>query len=138
MKRLPVLVAAFAAVAALLQPLVVRAVSVNGVAKDVPYVIGYHRLGALNQPFLGEMRLNFNDGVISGRYTDISIRPNSPFANRRNVVVSGGITNGALTLNIGGAMFHGSIREGWMTGSATIRGTVYVFEAEQGSPGRRH
>jgi hypothetical protein len=132
MKPLASLAALFVA---LVLPQAVLAVSSEGAARGVPYVIGFAPLRSMQQPFVGQMVLDFSKGIISGRYTDISIRPGSPFANRRNVPVRGGSSNGNLTLDIGGVTFRGTIRDGWMRGSATIRGRIYEFDAERGRPG---
>jgi hypothetical protein len=81
------------------------------------------------------MHLNFNEGIISGTYTDISTRPGSPFANAHNVPVSGGLSKGNVTLVIRQVTFRGTMDGEKMNGSATIRRTVYTFAAQQGTPG---
>jgi hypothetical protein len=111
------------------------AVAVHGIAHNVPYVIGFHPLNSSQHPYLGQMHLNFNNGIISGTYTDISIKPGSPFANAQNLAVSGGLSGSHVTLNIRQVTFRGTVSGEKMSGSATIRGTIYVFEAQQGSPG---
>ena len=111
------------------------AVAVHGVAHNVPYVIGFHPMNSSQHPYLGQMHLNFNNGIISGTYTDISIKPGSPFANAQNLAVSGGLSGSHVTLNIRQVTFRGTVSGEKMSGSATIRGTIYVFEAQQGSPG---
>ncbi|MBV8198633.1 MAG: hypothetical protein JO263_10885 [Candidatus Eremiobacteraeota bacterium] len=112
-----------------------RAVAVQGTVREVPYVIGFAPLNSQQQPYLGQMHLNFNNGIISGRYTDISIRPGSPFANAYNIAVSGGLSGDHVSLHIRQITFRGTIKGTWMSGSATIRGRIYNFEAEQGTPG---
>jgi hypothetical protein len=112
-----------------------KAVAVSGVAHNVPYVIGFHILNSSAQPYLGQMHLNFNNGIVSGTYTDISIKPGSPFANAHNIAVSGGVSSSHITLNIKSITFRGTMSGAKMSGSATIRGSIYVFEAHQGSPG---
>jgi hypothetical protein len=117
-------------------PAGVQAVSVqSGVARNVPYVIGFHPLNSSQHPYLGQMHLNFNHGVISGTYTDISIKPGSPFANAHNIPVSGGVSSSQVTLIIRQVTFRGTISGEKMSGSATIRGSIYQFAAQQGSPG---
>jgi hypothetical protein len=117
-------------------PAAVQAVSVqSGVARNVPYVIGFHPLNSSQHPYLGQMHLNFNHGVISGTYTDISVKPGSPFANAHNIPVSGGVSNSQVTLIIRQVTFRGTISGEKMSGSATIRGSIYQFAAQQGSPG---
>jgi hypothetical protein len=112
-----------------------RAVAVTGVVHNVPYVIGFAPMNSHQQPYLGQMHLNFNNGTISGRYTDLSTRPGSPLANAVNVPVSGGVSETHLTLIIRQITFRGTMHGERMSGSATIRGSIYNFEAHQGSPG---
>lgn len=111
-------------------------VSVSGVVHNVPYVIGFRPLNSMQQPFIGQMILNFNNGIVSGNYTDLSIRPGGPFPNAVNIPVTGGVSNGNVMLNIRQITFRGTMKGEWMSGSATIRGRIYTFEAEQGkAPG---
>ncbi len=111
-------------------------ISTSGVVHNVPYVIGFRPLNSMEQPYLGQMSLNFNNGVVSGSYTDISIRPGSPFANQMKIPVSGGVSSGNVMLTIRQITFRGTMKGEWMSGSATIRGRLYTFEAEQGkAPG---
>jgi hypothetical protein len=104
-------------------------------ARNVAYVIGFHPLHSSTQPYLGQMHLNFADGIISGTYADISIKPGSPFANAHNLSVSGGASSDHVTLVIRNVTFRGTMTGQKMSGSATIRGTIYQFEAHPGSPG---
>ena len=127
--------AAIAAATLLTLPSIARAVSIEGTVHNVPYVIGFHVMNSNAHPYLGQMHLNFNHGVISGTYTDISVKPGSPFANAQNLSVTGGVTNDHVTLVIRQVTFKGTMNGERMSGSANIRGTVYVFEAQQGSPG---
>ncbi|HEV3090412.1 MAG TPA: hypothetical protein VGX91_03105 [Candidatus Cybelea sp.] len=113
----------------------VGAVTVNGTAKNVPYVIGFHPLHSSQTPYLGQMHLNFNNGIISGTYTDLSIRPGSPFANARNIPVSGGLSGSQVMFKIKLITFRGTLEGEKMSGSATIRGSIYTFAAQQGTPG---
>ena len=119
-------------------PSAARAVAINGTATNVPYVIGFHPLHSSQTPYLGQMRLNFNNGIVSGTYTDISIRPGSPFANAHNIPVAGGLSGSQVTLHIRQITFRGTLTGEKMSGSATIRGTIYTFEAQQGRPGSGH
>jgi hypothetical protein len=113
-----------------------RAVTVQGVVvHNVPYVIAFRPINTQNEPYLGQMHLNFDNGVISGNYTDISIWPGSPFANAHNIPVSGGVGPQHLTLIIRHVTFRGRMNGTTMSGSATIHGGRYLFEAQQGSPG---
>jgi len=116
----------------------VRAVTAHNNARNVPYVIGFHPLHSSQTPYLGQMHLNFNGGVISGTYTDISIRPGSPFANGTNITVSGGVSNENVTLIIRQVTFRGTMHGDKMSGSATIRGGIYTFAAQKGTPGSGH
>jgi hypothetical protein len=129
------LLASVAILAALALPSTVLAVAVQGVAQNVPYVIGFHPMNSSQHPYLGQMHLNFNNGIISGTYTDISVRPGSPFANAHNIPVTGGISSSHLTLHIRQVTFRGTMSGEKMNGSATIRGSIYVFAAQQGTPG---
>jgi hypothetical protein len=113
----------------------VEAVSIQGVVRDVPYVIGFHPLNSGQHPYLGQMHLNFNNGIISGTYTDMSVRPGSPFANAHNIAVSGGLSGSHVTLVIRQVTFRGTAEGEKMSGSATIRGSIYTFAAQQGTPG---
>jgi hypothetical protein len=127
----------FAGIVALLLvfPTTAGAVVIQGVVHNVPYVIGFHPLNSSQHAYLGQMHLNFNNGIISGTYTDISIRPGSPFANAHNLPVSGGVSSGHVTLIIRQVTFRGTMSGERMSGSATIRGSIYTFAAQQGTPG---
>lgn len=125
----------FALAMTLAIPYGARAVAIHGVAHNVPYVIGFHPLNSQQHPYLGQMHLNFNNGIISGTYTDLSIRPGSPFANAQNISVSGGLSGSHVTLIIRQVTFRGTVTGEKMSGSATIRGTIYTFAAQQGTPG---
>lgn len=126
---------ALAMTAALAFPAIVGAVAIQGVVHNVPYVIAFRPLNTQQHPFLGQMHLNFNNGIISGTYTDMSVRPGSPFANAKNIPVSGGVSNSHLTLIIRQVTFRGTMNGEAMSGSATIRGTINEFKARQGTPG---
>jgi hypothetical protein len=134
MKR-QLLLAALAAAISLAVPSNVRAITSQSVTHNVPYVIGFHPMHSSQTPYLGQMHLNFNHGIVSGTYTDISVRPGSPFANAHNLPVSGGVSGSQITLHIRQVTFRGTVSGNKMEGSATIRGTIYVFAAQQGTPG---
>jgi hypothetical protein len=127
--------AGLAIAAVLCFPLHVRAITVQSNVRNVPYVIGFHPLNSSAHPYVGQLHLNFNQGVISGTYTDISNKPGSPFANARNLPVSGGLSGSHVTLHIRQVTFRGTVSGEKMSGSATIRGTIYTFAAQQGTPG---
>ncbi len=114
------------------------AVAVQGNVRNIPYVIGFHPMHSSQTPYVGQLHLNFNKGIISGTYTDISTRPGSPFANGYNIPVSGGVTDSNVTLVIRQITFRGTMSGNKMSGSATIRGTIYVFAAQEGTPGSGH
>lgn len=116
-------------------PLRGQAVSIHGNARSVPYVIGFHPLNSSAHPYVGQMHLNFNGGIISGTYTDMSTKPGSPFANAHNIPVSGGVSGSHVTLHIRQVTFRGTVNGDKMSGSATIRGSIYTFAAQQGTPG---
>lgn len=139
MKR-NVFVAACALAVLIGLPSTAGAVAVNGTgtARNVPYVIGFHPLHSSQTPYLGQMHLNFNNGVVSGTYTDISNRPGSPFANAHNIPVSGGLSGSHITLIVRQITFRGTLTGEKMSGNATIRGSIYTFAAEQGTPGSGH
>ena len=114
---------------------VARAVSIHGTVKNVPYVIAFRPLNTLKEPYVGQMHLNFTDGVIQGTYTDISTKPGSPFANAYKISVSGGVSDTHVTLIVRQVTFRGTASGESMKGSANIRGGIYEWEAHQGSPG---
>lgn len=118
-------------------PLYAGAVTVNSgvTAQNVPYVIGFHPLNSSQSPFLGQLHLNFNKGVVSGTYTDLSTRPGSPFANAHNIPVSGGLSGSQISLHIRMITFRGTLTGEKMSGSATINGSIFTFSAQQGTPG---
>jgi hypothetical protein len=108
-------------------------ISSSEVVRNVPYVIAFRPIHSMKEPYVGQMFLTFDNGVISGRYTDISLNPGSPFANLTNVAVSGGISkDGTLVLVIRHQSFRGTMKGSWMSGNSTMRGRIYVFDAEQG------
>jgi hypothetical protein len=112
-----------------------HAVVTTGVVKNVPYVIAFRPINTQQHPYLGQMNLNFNNGIIQGTYTDISVRPGSPFANAHRITVTGGVTSSHVTLTIRQVTFRGTASGERMSGSTTIRGAIYSWEAHQGSPG---
>lgn len=120
----------------LLLALACLGVSTSGTVKNVPYVIAFRPLNSVQQPYVGQMYLNFNNGIVTGKYTDISIRPGSPFAYGSDIPVSGGVSNGNVQLIIRQHTFRGTMKGDWMSGNVTLHGRIYVFEAEQGkAPG---
>jgi len=116
-------------------PMSASAISVEGNVRDVPYVLGFSPINSQNQPYVGQLRLNFNNGIISGSYTDLSIIPGGPFANAHNIPVSGGTSNGHVRLTIRNVTFRGTIEGEAMGGSTTIGGAIFAWAAQQGTPG---
>lgn len=105
--------------------------------RNVHYVAAYQPLVGGSIPFSGSLVLNFNRGIVSGTYTDESIQPGAPFANRRNAPVSGGVDGDNIHLNIGGSFsFNGKLEGDTISGSAFYRGRIYQFLAKQGTPTR--
>jgi len=102
----------------------------------VPYVAAFAPLNSNTHPFSGAMRLNYSEGVISGTYTDTSVKPGGPLANRINAPVTGGLSaNNYLHFSIGALSFRGTLNGEWIKGTATYHGRNYTFEARQGVPG---
>ncbi len=127
--------ACLAIVASVAPPAGVRAVTNESVAHNVPYVIGFHPMHSSQAPYLGRLHLNFNHGIVSGTYTDLSTKPGSPFANAHNIPVTGNISGSQIMLDIRHVTFRGTVEGDKMQGSATIRGGIYVFAAQKGTPG---
>jgi len=112
------------------------AMSAHSVARDVPYVAAFTPVNSNAAPDSGTMKLNFNHGIISGTYTDTSIKPGAPLYNRRNVPVSGGVdSSGRANLIIGPLSFRGTLEGPLFSGTATVHGRRYTFKAHQGTPG---
>lgn len=113
------------------------AIETSGVVRNVHYVAAFQPLFNARIPFSGEFVLNYNHGIISGTYNDMSIQPAAPFANRTNVSVVGGVDGDNIHLTIGGTFtFNGKIEGDTISGSAYYRGTLYQFLARQGVPKR--
>lgn len=125
-----------ARVLALAAVLSAMALTSQSVARNVPYVAAFAPLNSMAQPYSGNMKLNFNNGTISGWYDDTSIKPGGPLSNRRNVEISGGVDGkGYITLLIGPMSVHGTLEGQWISGTASFNGRKYTFRARQGSPG---
>jgi hypothetical protein len=109
----------------------------NYAAHTVPYVVAYERTVRGGIPYSGQMTLTYNSGgIITGRYTDTSIRPGGPLANARNVWISGGITHNDIHFTIGQRFsVRGTIANGTITATAIVRGVFYDFKAKRGTPG---
>jgi hypothetical protein len=83
------------------------------------------------------MNLTYNQGgIITGRYTDTSVRPGGPLANARNLWISGGVNHGQIHFTIGQRFsVQGTIAHGTITGTAIVRGVFFDFQAKHGRPG---
>jgi hypothetical protein len=128
-------IAAAAAVAAAIGPLPAGAVANYG-PHTVPFVVAYSRTVRGGVPYSGVMTLTFNSGgIITGRYTDTSVRPGGPLANARNVFISGGITHSNIHFTIGQRFdVKGTIANGTITAMAIVRGIFFDFKAKRGTP----
>lgn len=116
-------------------PFRIEAISTNAEVRNVPYVVAYQPSIGGNgaTPYSGKMTLNYDRGIVSGRYTDESIKPGAPFAQRPNTSVSGGVNGHRIHFTIGGSFsFNGTIEGETISGSATYRGRIYNFMAKQG------
>jgi hypothetical protein len=106
--------------------------------RTVSYVVGYqHAIRPPGVPFTGEMRLTFNNGIVSGRYTDTSIRPGGPLANVRNAAVQGGVDedHGRIHFTIATRFrVSGTFEHGIIDGNANVRNVIYNFHARPTTP----
>jgi hypothetical protein len=113
------------------------AAAVTEPAGSVEYVAAFAPLHSQAYPYSGLLRLNINNGIISGTYVSTSIRPDP--MQGRIIEVTGNISGDNVMFNIGNAIaFTGTIqgKKGHtFVGSAIWRGHIYVFEAKQGWPG---
>lgn len=97
------------------------------------YVAAYRStFGTQGEPFTGTLKLSFNHGIINGTYVSNSVRPDPLFG--RTVPVSGGVSQGHITLNFtasGGFVVRGTLAgDGEISGTATIRGRFFSFLAK--------
>jgi hypothetical protein len=108
-------------------------------ARDVPFVVAFGPTNVQSYPFTGTMKLNFNNGIVSGTYLDNSIKPGSPLAGNHWLQISGGYDNGHIRLRVGNNFeFNGNINGPEIDGRASARGRFYDFEARQGTlPGSK-
>jgi hypothetical protein len=109
----------------------------TSMARNVHYVAAMQTLFGMGLPFSGTLVLNYNHGIVSGTYTDQSIQPGAPFANRPPVAVSGGVDGDNIHLNIGGSFnFNGKLEGDTISGSAFYRGKIVQFLAREGTPAK--
>jgi hypothetical protein len=115
------------------QALPAAAVVVHGRVWQATYVAAYQpTFGTSGVPYSGTLKLKFDHGIISGTYTAESVRPDPLYG--RTVSVSGGVSEGRVTLNVqapGGFTVRGTLSgDGEISGTATIRGSFYNFLAK--------
>jgi hypothetical protein len=97
------------------------------------YVAAYQpTFGNQGVPYSGSLKLTFNDGIVSGTYASDSVRPDP--LRGRIIAVSGGVSEGHITLNFqaaGGFTVRGTLAaDGEISGTATIKGQFYNFLAK--------
>lgn len=131
MKRYRFLV--LAAALGALQPLAARAVVLHGHVWEATYVAAYQpTFGPQKAPYVGTMKLKFNNGIITGTYVSESIRPDPLYG--RTIAVSGNVSEGQITLvfqTFGGFTVRGTLAgDGEISGTATIKGSFYSFLAK--------
>jgi hypothetical protein len=113
-----------------------RAAVVHGGEWSATYIAAHNPLFSGGVPYSGEMQLRFNHGIINGTYRGTSVRPDP--LQGRIVPVSGTVSQGHITLNIGqagvqsgGFSVTGTLAEsGTISGTATQRGQLYQFLAK--------
>lgn len=108
-------------------------VVVHGRVWQATYVAAYQpTFGAQRVPNSGTLKLKFDHGIISGTYVSESVRPDPLYG--RTIAVSGGVSEGHITLNLqapGGFTVRGTLGgNGEISGTATIRGQFYNFIAK--------
>jgi hypothetical protein len=88
--------------------------------------------GRQGVPRSGTMKLKFDHGIVSGAYVSESVRPDPLYG--RTISVSGGVSQGQITLNLqapGGFTVRGRLAgNGEISGTATIKGQFYNFLAK--------
>ena len=88
-------------------------------------------------PFSGTMEMTFREGIVSGTYRDMSIRPGGPLHNGMNLPITGGTSGGNINFRIGSDFrVQGTIaQDGTIQGTAQYAGRLYNFLAKVGTPG---
>ncbi len=115
------------------QATVAMAVVMHGRVWQATYVAAYQpTFGPSRVPYSGTLKLKFDHGIVSGTYTSESVRPDPLYG--RTIAVSGGVSNGQVTLDLnamGGFTVRGTLSgNGEISGTATIRGSFYSFLAK--------
>ena len=108
------------------------AVVEHGRVWQATYVAAYQpTFGAQRVPQSGTMKLNFNQGIVSGTYVSESVRPDPLYG--RTIGVSGNVSEGHITLifqTAGGFTVRGTLAgDGEISGTPTISGSFYNFLA---------
>jgi hypothetical protein len=108
------------------------AVVVHGRVWQATYIAAYQpTFGVQRVPHSGTMKLNFNNGIVSGTYVSESVRPDPLYG--RTIGVSGNVSEGQITLifqTAGGFTVRGTLAgDGEIAGTATINGSFYDFLA---------
>jgi hypothetical protein len=109
------------------------AVVEHGRVWQATYVAAYQpTFGRQGVPRSGTMKLKFDHGIVTGTYISESIRPDPLYG--RTIAVSGGVSQGQITLNLqapGGFTVRGTLAgNGEISGTATIKGQFYSFMAK--------
>ena len=109
------------------------AVVEHGRVWQATYVAAYQpTFGSQGVPRSGTMKLKFDHGIVSGTYVSESVRPDPLYG--RTIAVSGGVSQGQITLNLqapGGFTVRGTLAaDGEISGTATIKGQFYSFLAK--------
>jgi hypothetical protein len=108
-----------------------RATAYSGA--PVSYVAAFSPMfGPSGVPFAGSMQLVIRHGLINGTYEGTSIRPDR--LNNAFTQVTGTVDGGHVRFTVGTDLaFDGSLaKDGSMDGMATVRGTLYRFQARPG------
>ncbi|HEX4012464.1 MAG TPA: hypothetical protein VHX17_01100 [Candidatus Cybelea sp.] len=105
----------------------------HGRVWQATYVAAYQpTFGRQGVPYSGLLKLKFDNGIVSGTYVSESVRPDPLYG--RTIVVSGGVSQGQITLDFrasGGFTVRGTLAgNGEISGTATIGGHFYHFLAK--------
>ncbi|MFY9738889.1 MAG: hypothetical protein WAK11_07515 [Candidatus Cybelea sp.] len=109
------------------------AVVEHGRVWQATYVAAYQpTFGRQGVPRSGTLKLKFDHGIVNGTYVSESVRPDPLYG--RTIAVSGGVSQGQITLNLqapGGFTMRGTLAgNGEISGTATIKGQFYNFLAK--------
>jgi hypothetical protein len=107
------------------------AVAGHGPVWSADYVAAYQStFGTQGPPYTGDLKLNFNHGIITGTYTSISARPDPYYG--RIIQVTGGVKGSGINLRIGSiSLPNGTIeKNGTIQGTANWNGKLFNFMAK--------